>query len=137
MQVPSPVAQRRARHVGVHHHLDELGEADFGLPAELGAGLRRVADEQIDLGRAEELVVDDDVVLVVRARRCANATSHELAHRVRLAGGDDVVVGLVLLQHQPHRPHVVAGEAPVALRVEVAEAQLLVEPELDARDRRG
>ena len=48
----------------------------------------------------------------------------ELAHGVRLAGGDDVVVGLVLLEHQPHGLDVVAGEAPVALGVEVAEAQL-------------
>ncbi len=52
------------------------------------------------------------------------ATSHELAHRVRLAGGDDVVVRLVLLEHQPHRLDVVAGVAPVALRVEVAEVEL-------------
>ena len=26
----------------------------------------------------------------------------QLAHGVRLAGGDDVVVGLVLLEHEPH-----------------------------------
>ena len=39
---------------------------------------------------------------------------YELAHRVLLAGGDDVVVGLVLLQHQVHGAHVVAGVAPVA-----------------------
>ena len=37
----------------------------------------------------------------------------------------DVVVGLVLLEHQPHRLDVVAGEAPVALGVEVAERQLV------------
>ena len=40
-----------------------------------------------------------------------------------LAGGDDVVVGLVLLEHQPHGPDVVAGESPVALGVEVAHDQ--------------
>ena len=56
----------------------------------------------------------------------------ELLDGVRLARGDDVVVGLVLLQHQPHRPHVVAGVAPVALRVEVAEHQLVLQAELDA-----
>ena len=36
----------------------------------------------------------------------------------------DEVVGLVVLEHQPHRFHVVAGETPVTLGVEVAEAQL-------------
>ena len=61
----------------------------------------------------------------------------ELADAVRLAGGDDVVVGLLLLEHQPHRLDVVAGEAPVALGVEVAEEQLLLQPVLDARRRRG
>ena len=51
----------------------------------------------------------------------------EVADRVGLAGGDDVVVGLLLLEHQPHRLDVVAGEAPVALGVEVAEHQLLLQ----------
>ena len=46
------------------------------------------------------------------------------------AGGDDVIVGLVLLQHQPHRLDVVAGEAPVALGVEVAEEQLVLQAAL-------
>ncbi len=52
---------------------------------------------------------------------------------MRLAGRHHEVVGLVLLEHQPHRLDVVAGEAPVALGVEVAEVELLVEPVLDAR----
>ena len=61
----------------------------------------------------------------------------ELPHRVGLAGGDHVVVGLVLLEHQPHGLDVVAGEAPVALGVEVAEAQLVGQAELDAGHARG
>ena len=56
---------------------------------------------------------------------------HELADAVRLAGGDHEVVRLVLLEHQPHRLDVVPGVAPVALRVEVAERQLALKPELD------
>ena len=55
----------------------------------------------------------------------AERQAHELLDAVCLAGGDDVVVGLVLLQHQPHRLHVVAGIAPVALGVEVAEHDLV------------
>ena len=57
----------------------------------------------------------------------------ELAHAVLLAGGDHVVVGLVLLHHQVHGPHVVAGVAPVAQRIEVAEPELALEAEGDAR----
>ena len=62
---------------------------------------------------------------------------HELAHRVGLAGRDHEVVRLVLLEHQPHRLDVVLGKAPVALGVEVAQVQLLLQPQLDARRRAG
>ena len=57
----------------------------------------------------------------------------ELPHRVRLAGRDHVVVRLVLLEHQPHRLDVVARIAPVALGVQVAEAELVGQPQLDPR----
>ena len=49
-----------------------------------------------------------------------------------LAGGHHVVVGLVLLEHQPHGADVVAGESPVALGVEVAHDQFLLQALLDA-----
>ena len=48
-----------------------------------------------------------------------------------LARRDDVVVRLVLLKHQPHGLDVVAGEAPVALGVEVSHDELLLQPFLD------
>ena len=67
----------------------------------------------------------------------ANDDVEQLADRVRLAGRDHVVVGLVLLQHHPHGLDVVARVAPVARRVEVAERDAVLEPELDARDRVG
>jgi hypothetical protein len=56
----------------------------------------------------------------------------ELAHRMRLAGRLDIIVGPLLLQHQPHRLDVIAGEARVALRFEVAEDELVLQSELDA-----
>src|SRR5581483_5184413 len=55
----------------------------------------------------------------------------EVADTVRDAARDDVVVRLLLLQHQPHRADVVAGVAPVAARLEVAEPELSFEPEAD------
>ena len=57
----------------------------------------------------------------------------EIMDRVARSGRDHVVVGLGLLQHQPHRLHVVARVPPVPRRVEIAERHLPVEPELDAR----
>ena len=49
---------------------------------------------------------------------------------MRLAGRDHVVVRRGLLQHAPHGIDVVAGEAPVAARLQVPEAQLGREAEL-------
>ena len=57
----------------------------------------------------------------------------ELLDRVRLARGHHKVLGRVLLQHQPHALHVVARVAPVARRVEVAQAHALLHPRLDRR----
>ena len=56
---------------------------------------------------------------------------------MRLAGGQHVVVRLVLLQDAPHALDVVAGMAPVALGVEVAEVELVLQAELDRGDRAG
>src|SRR5688500_18656826 len=72
------------------------------------------------------------MVAVVEIRG-AEGSLAELAHRPGLSGADDVIVRGILLKHAPHRIDIVAGEAPVAPRVEVAEAQLLRLPELDAR----
>jgi hypothetical protein len=54
-------------------------------------------------------------------------------HRVGLVGRDHVVVGRVLLQHQPHHLDVFLGVTPVALGVEIAEVQLLLQAHFDAR----
>ena len=95
------------------------------------ARLGGVADEVIDLGGAQELRIELHVLAGIETG-VGERHVHQLADRMALAGRDDVVVRLVLLQHQPHRAHVVAGEAPVALRVEIAEMQRVGEPELDA-----
>src|SRR5882757_8901433 len=40
------------------HFLDQVGKTRLRLPVELGAGLRGIADQLIDLGRAEVLRID-------------------------------------------------------------------------------
>jgi hypothetical protein len=50
---------------------------------------------------------------------------------VGLVGRDHVVVGLVLLEHEPHHLDVLLGVAPVALGVEVAEVERVLEAHLD------
>ena len=59
----------------------------------------------------------------------------ELPHRARLAGRDHVVVGRLLLQHQPHGFDIVARMAPVALGVEIADIELALPLGLDRGDR--
>ncbi len=79
-----------------------------------------------------------------RTKRCqssmptsAKARSTTSPTVCALAGGHDVVVGLVLLQHQPHRPHVIPGVPPVPFGVERAHHQLVLQPEADPRRRIG
>ena len=122
------------RQVAVDHHRDQVGKRDRGLPAEDGARLGRVADQQVDLGGTHEPRVLPDQVLPVVDADVAERGVEEVTDGVRLAGGDHVVAGLRLLHHQPHRLDVVAGEAPVALGVEVAHRDVLLETELDPGD---
>src|SRR4029078_8248400 len=99
---------------------------------ELRARLGRVADQTIDLRWAEQLRIDGDVLLPVESD-FVERDLDELAHAVLAAGRDHVVGRLVALQHAPHRFDVVAGETPVALRVQARELALAREAELCAR----
>lgn len=44
----------------------------------------------------------------------------------RLAGANDKVIGLLLLQHKPHAVDVVPGMAPVAFGVQISQQQTLL-----------
>src|SRR5262249_52886429 len=46
---------------------------------------------------------------------------------------DDVIVWLVLLQHQPHGLDIILGMSPIAPGVEVAEVKFIPQTELDRR----
>ena len=77
--------------VGVDHQPDQLLKAGSRPPAELSLRLGRVADQMIDLRRALERLVDPDVI-VDRDAGLVEGDLQALPHRVRLSGGDDVVV---------------------------------------------
>ena len=120
-----PHATTSAPIMGVHAPgPGELFEAHFRLPAKLLLCFGRVADETIDLGRANEARIDHDVGLVRAEPCCLERHAQKIANAVRLARCDDVVIRFVLLQHHPHRANIVAGESPIAMRVKVAETQL-------------
>jgi len=100
-------------------------------PVELPKRLGVVAEQQVDLRRPQVPLVGHDVVAVIEPQPAEGQVT-ELADGHAFAGRNDVVVGLLLLKHQPHRPHVVAGKTPVTLRVEIAEVELVLQAELDA-----
>src|SRR6266566_2670434 len=56
---------------------------------------------------------------------------HEFTHGMGLAGREDVIVGLGLLQDAPHPLDIVARVGPVALRIQITEKQLLLMAKLD------
>ena len=56
----------------------------------------------------------------------------ELTDGVHLAGGADVVAGLILLKDAPHHFGVFGGVTPIALRVEVAEDEVVLKALADA-----
>ena len=58
-------------------------------------------NQVVHLGRAQERGIDPDVLLPVEAG-VREGDLHEVADRAADARGDDVVLGAILLQHQPH-----------------------------------
>ena len=127
--VPQRVLLARQFEIVVDHRCRPAPRSDMsGLPPEdLGArGSRR--REVVDLGGSEVARVDGRRARASRARRGANARLDELARPCATRPSRRRSRPACLLQHQPHRLDVVAGEAPVAARVEVAEVELLLEP---------
>src|SRR3546814_129990 len=111
--------------VGLDHLRNQLLESGLVLPADLLLGLFRAAEQEIHLGRPVIDWIDGDqnvAGLVAMAFFVgALAFPHDLAvdmtegeldefaHRMHLAGGEHVVVRLVLLQDAPHAFDIVAG----------------------------
>ena len=136
-------------HIMLDHDPDEVFEGCLaGVPAEERLGLGGVAQKLFHLGGTEEARVNlhkrltgshVDAFLVdafafptqldADMPECQRA---ELTHGVVLARGDDEVLGLLLLEDEPHTFHIVLGIAPVAEGVEVAEVELVLVALLDA-----
>ena len=150
--------------VGPGHLVDQLREGDLRRPAEILAGAAGIAEQCLHLGRPEIDRIDphDHVADLERALRRAlveagdgadlvhplprpchadaealGGALHELAHAVLLAGGDDVVARALLLQHQPLCDDIIAGVAPVAPGIEVAEEQAGLRTQHHVRQRPG
>ena len=92
--------------VVLDHSLHELLEGDGRLPAEHLLGLARVAHQHVHFARPHVVGIELDEVVPVQVQ-VPEDFAQELPHGVRLARRDDEVIGLVVLEHEPHGPHVV------------------------------
>src|SRR5260221_13268435 len=95
-----------------------------------------IPKQKLHLCGAIELGIDSDIALKIEPCE-TKCQRRELAHRMRFARSDDVVVRFVLLKHQPHRTDVVLRVTPVATGVEVTEQNVIGGSRQDARDTRG
>ena len=141
--------------VFAHHFGHEFLKGSLGRPAQLNLGLGRVAQQGFDFGGAEIAWVHGDDELVALGSFPVAFLVHafafptdghaqflgggvdEVAHAVLHAGGDDEIFGLRLLQHEPLHFNVVLGVAPIALGVQVAQEQAVLQAQLDARQGAG
>src|SRR5260370_22487725 len=126
----------RQLEIALDHQLDQLLERRPRGPAQRLAGLGRIALQVVDFRRPEVTGVELQEIAVIEAD-VAERLFAQLADRMALSGGDDEIVGFVLLHCQPHRLDEVLGVAPVAAGLEVAEEQLLLQTHLDAAGRAG
>ena len=129
--LPVPVSE-----ICVNHEPHQLAERGGRFPAKFLAGLGGVADEKIYFSRAIEAVVLDDELLPVQIDM-AEGLLQKLADTVCFAGGNNVVIRIVLLEHQPHCAYIVRCEAPITARIQIPQPQLVAKAELDAGDTIG
>ena len=131
-------------HVVVDHDVDELLKRGFlaGIPAQSAFGFGRISPEIDHVSRAVEVgadldecftcsLVDAFLVLAfslpAEFDACtAECEFAEFTDGVLLAGGDDEILGPVLLEDEPHTLDVVFGISPVAQRTQVAEIELVL-----------
>src|SRR5580704_6138696 len=114
--------------------------------------LAGIAEQRFDLGRPKITRVDGYdgfAMLIIGLLFYAGALPDEVdvktcrshgdkfADTVLHSGGDDVVDSVLLLKHQPLHLYVIAGVPPVALGIKVAEVELVLQAELDARQGAG
>src|SRR5688572_8626949 len=106
--------------VVIHHHTNELSERHRGSPAEHRARFRGIATQVSNFRRTFVSGIQRDMLLPIEAD-IAEGLLAELSHAMGFARRDYIVVGRILLKHEPHRLYIVTGETPVSPRLEVPE----------------
>src|SRR5262249_17616612 len=99
--------------IGLDHHGDEVFEGHLRRPSEATAGLGRVGLEHVNLRGPVEGGINHHVLAPIEPDM-VERDLNEFLDAMANSGADDVVIGLTLLQHEPHGPDVVTGVAPIA-----------------------
>src|SRR5260370_1088651 len=102
--------------VCLYHHLDQLVEIHLGLPSQNLARFAGIAAQRIYFRRSNQLGIDLHELFPVETG-VSERSLHELLNTMGFTGGNHEIVGLGLLQHEPHGLNVTAGESPIAARV--------------------
>ena len=127
MIAPQRPPRRGAAEILVDEAANKTVEVHLRLPSELRPRLARVTDEIVQLRpTSHELRITSYMVPPVESD-VIERNVYEIADAMRYARRDYVVVGLLLLQHEPHRLDVVAGEALIASCIKIAEQQFSTE----------
>ena len=130
-------------HVVLHHKAHQLGKAGLGgVPAQLPLCLAGVAPQVDHVGGAVEIGADlhkhpagglvDALFVHALAGKfqldagIVEGQLAELPHAMLLAGGNDKILRLVVLQDQPHALDIILGVAPVPQAGQVAQIQLVL-----------
>src|SRR4030042_6315436 len=109
----------QAGDVGINHHLANRFKTDLGFPSQNLLGFGVITHQGSGLGRSDDSFVNLNMILPVKTDIIVGFLA-ELLDGMGLAGGNDKIVGFILLQHQPHGYDEIAGIAPIPFCVQGA-----------------
>src|SRR5438552_17743183 len=95
------------------------------------AGFGGVTQKNNDFSRSVVAGIDLHKLLPVEID-VAESFVEKVPDRMGLAGRDNVIVRLFLLEHQPDRFHIIGGVAPIAFRIQITEEELFLKSQLDS-----
>src|SRR5450756_1252583 len=139
--------------VSVHHQVDQRMEGRHRTPTEFDSCLGCVTLQDVDLGRAIVARIDanDDLpgayveptLIRTLTLPCQGDTGplechfHKLAHGMRLARRNHVIIRSVLLQYEPHCLYVFLGISPISLCIHIAKIYTILQTFDDTSHRHG
>ena len=88
----------------------------------------------VDVERPQHGVVRDNELVKVKVKRPERGPA-ELGYGMGFSRSDDVVIGLILLQHRPHGPHVIFSEPPITMGAHITQRHVVRQSKFDPGSR--